>query len=49
MGGAKQDKAPVGHTAASPCCRKENAWRYHHRQVHLAVAVRATYDTHFHQ
>ena len=42
MGGAKQDKAPVGHTAASPCCHKENAWRDHHCQVHLAVAVRAT-------
>ena len=42
MGGAKQDEAPVGHAAASPHCRKENAWRDHHRQVHLAVAVTAT-------
>ena len=42
MGGAKQDKAPVGHATASPHCHKENAWRDHHRQVHLAVAVKAT-------
>ena len=42
MGGAKQDEAPIGHVAASPRCRKENAWRDHHCQVHLAVAVKAT-------
>ena len=42
MGGTKQDEAPVGHATTSPCCHKENAWRYHHRQVHLAVAVKAT-------
>ena len=42
MGGAKQDEAPVGHIAASPCCCKENAWRDHHRRVHLAAAVKAT-------
>ena len=42
MGGAKQDKVPVGHAATSPHCRKENAWRDHHRQEHLAVAVTAT-------
>ena len=39
MGGAKQDEAPIGHAAASPCCHKENAWREHHCRVHLAVAV----------
>ena len=39
MGGTKQDKAPVGHAAASPHCHKENAWRDHHHRVHLAVAV----------
>ena len=42
MGGAKQDEAPIGHAAASPCCHKENAWREHHHRVHLAVAVKAT-------
>ena len=42
MGGTKQDEAPVGHTTASPCCHKENAWRKHHCRVHLAVAVKAT-------
>ena len=42
MGGAKQDEEPVGHAAASPHCCKEIAWRDHHRQVHLAVAVTAT-------
>ena len=42
MGGAKQDKAPVGHVTASSRCRKENVWRDHHRQVHLAVDVKAT-------
>ena len=42
MGGAKQDEAPIGHTAASPHCCKENAWRDHHRRVHLVVAVKAT-------
>ena len=42
MGGAKHDEAPVGHTTTSPCHCKENTWRYHHRQVHLAVAVKAT-------
>ena len=42
MGGAKQDEEPVGHAAASPHCHKEIAWRDHHRQVHLAVAVTAT-------
>ena len=42
MGGAKQDEAPVGHSAASPCCHKENAWRKHHHRVHLAVVVKAT-------
>ena len=42
MGGAKQDKEPVGHTAASPHCHKEIAWRDHHHRVHLAVAVTAT-------
>ena len=42
MGGAKQDEAPVGRVAASPCCHKENAWRDHHHRVHLAVAVKAT-------
>ena len=42
MGGAKQDKAPISHAAASPHCHKENAWRKHHRQVHLAVVVKAT-------
>ena len=42
VGGAKQDEAPVSHVAASPCCHKENTWREHHHQVHLAVAVKAT-------
>ena len=42
MGGAKQDEAPVGHTAASPHCHKQIVWRDHHRRVHLAVAVTAT-------
>ena len=42
MGGTKQDEAPIGHAAASPHCCKENAWRDHHRRVHLAVAVKAT-------
>ena len=42
MGGAKQDKAPIGHAAASPHCHKENAWRKHHCRVHLAVVVKAT-------
>ena len=39
MGGTKQDKAPVSHAAASPCCHKENAWRDHRCRVHPAVAV----------
>ena len=42
MGGAKQDKAPVGHAAAYLHCHMENTWRKHHRQVHLAVVVKAT-------
>ena len=42
MSGAKQDEAPVSHATTSPCCRKENAWRYHHCRVHLAVAVKVT-------
>ena len=42
MGGAKQDEAPVGHAAASPRCHKENVSRDHHRQIHLAVALKAT-------
>ena len=42
MGGTKQDEAPIGHAAASPHCHKENAWRKHHCQVHLAVVVKAT-------
>ena len=42
MGGAKQEEAPIGHAAASPHCHMENAWRYHHHRVHLAVAVKAT-------
>ena len=42
MGGAKQDEAHVSHTTASPCCRKENAWRDHHHRVYLAVTVKAT-------
>ena len=42
VGGPKQDEAPAGHTAASPCCHKENAWRKHHHRVHLAVVVKAT-------
>ena len=42
MGGAKRDEEPVGHAAASPHRRKEIAWKDHHRQVHLAVAVTAT-------
>ena len=41
-GGAKQDKAPIGHTAAAPCHHKVNVWRDHGRRVHLAVAVTAT-------
>ena len=32
----------VGHAAASPHHHKENAWRKHHRRVHLAVAVKVT-------
>ena len=42
VGGAKQDKVPVGPTAASPNCHKEIGWRDHHCRVHLAVAVKAT-------
>ena len=42
MGGTKQDQAPVGHAATSPHFHKENAWRKHHRRVHLAVVVKAT-------
>ena len=42
MGDAKQDEEPVGHADASPHRRKKIAWRDHHRQVHLAVAVTAT-------
>ena len=42
MGGAKRDKEPVSHAAASPHRRKEIAWKDHHRRVHLAVAVTAT-------
>ena len=42
VGGAKQDKEPVGPAAASPCQRKEITWKDHHRRVHLAVAVTAT-------
>ena len=42
MGDTKQDEVPIGHTATSPHCRKEITWRDHHRQVHLAVAVKAT-------
>ena len=42
MGGAKQDESPVGHTATSPRCHKENTWRKHHHRVHLAVVVKAT-------
>ena len=42
MGGIKQDKAPISHTAASPRCHKENTWRKHHCRVHLAVVVKAT-------
>ena len=42
VGGAKQDKAPVGHVTASPHWHKENTWRKHHRRVHLAVFVKAT-------
>ena len=42
MGGAKQDKAPISHAATSPHCHKENAWRKHHCQVHLAVVVKST-------
>ena len=42
VGGTKQDKAPVGHATTSPHCHKENAWRDNRRQVHLAVAVKAT-------
>ena len=45
LGGAKQDKAPVGHAAASPHCHKENAWREHHRRVHLAVALDGPCDS----
>ena len=41
-GGAKQDEAPVGHTAATPRHYKVNMWRDHGRQVQLAVAVTAT-------
>ena len=42
MGGTKQDEAPIGHATTSPRCHKENTWRKHHRQVHLAVVVKAT-------
>ena len=42
MGGTKQDEEPVGRATASPHCRKEIAWRDHHRRVYLAVAVTAT-------
>ena len=42
VGGRKQDEVPVSHAAASPHCHKEIAWRDHHCQVHLAVAVKAT-------
>ena len=42
VGGTKQDKAPVSHATASPCCHKENVWRDHCHQVHLAVAFTAT-------
>ena len=42
VGGAKQDEAPVSHATTSPHCHKENAWRKHHHQVHLAVVVKAT-------
>ena len=42
MGGAKQDEAPIGHAVTSSHCRKENTLRDHHRQVHLAVALKAT-------
>ena len=42
MGGAKQDEAPISHATASPRCHKENTWRKHHHQVHLAVVVKAT-------
>ena len=42
MGDAKRDEKPVGHAAVSPHRRKEIAWRDHHHQVHLAVAVTAT-------
>ena len=42
VGGAKQDKAPVGHIAASPCCHKKNAWMEHHCRNHLVVALKAT-------
>ena len=41
-GGAKQDEAPVGHTAAAPRRYKVNVWRDHGRRVHLALAVTAT-------
>ena len=44
VGGAKQDKAPIGHVTTSPHCRKENTWMEHHHRVHLAVAVKATED-----
>ena len=42
LGGAKKDEAPISLAAASPCCHKENAWRKHHCQVHLAMVVKAT-------
>ena len=42
VGGTKQDKAPIGHAAASPHCHKENTRRECHCQVRLAVAVKAT-------
>ena len=41
-GGAKQDKAPVGHATAAPRRYKVNVWRDHGCRVHLAVAVTAT-------
>ena len=42
VGGAKQDKAPVGHATAAPQRHKVNAYRGHGCRVHLAVAVTAT-------
>ena len=42
VGGAKQDKAPVGHAATAPHHHKVNTYRGHGCQVHLAVAVTAS-------